>query len=373
MRATRHIVMVGPFPPPVHGMAAINDAVYRQLRKTGVKPLVIDLAARSLDRSILVRFCRLQKVLSGLSRLVLHGWDRDSTLYMSVSGGLGQGYEILFLLLGRLRGMRIYLHHHSFSYLDRRSRLSEFLSFAAGPLATHVTLCSGMTARLMETYPAVRRVAQISNAAILSNKIQKHVQYRSCLQTVGFIGNISADKGAFEFLILIEAIVEEGIKVKAKLAGPFQDIETEREVHRLLAGLSNVEYVGPKYGLEKKEFLSNIDVLIFPTRYINEAEPLTIHEAMSHGLPVITYGRGCIPEIVGSESGKVIDPDESFGREALEKIKEWIASPKLFETASKAAAKRFSETVAANIQRWNKLQAEIAGNQKVISRETLVR
>ncbi|MGK2925646.1 MAG: hypothetical protein ACSLE2_08485 [Lysobacterales bacterium] len=38
---------------------------------------------------------------------------------MSVSGGLRQVYELAFLLLARMRGMRLFLHDHSLEYLDR--------------------------------------------------------------------------------------------------------------------------------------------------------------------------------------------------------------------------------------------------------------
>jgi len=364
--------MVGAFPPPVHGMATVNAAVREQLKDVGVNPLLIDLAPSSLDRSFQVRLQRIPKVMIGLYRLLSQCGERARTLYMSVSGGLGQWYEILFLLIGRIRGMRIYLHHHSFSYLNRWSRLTEILLIVAGPLATHVTLCPAMAVRLRKIYPNVRRVIPVSNAALLLPDDQKHLQYRSHLQTLGFIGNISAEKGVFDFLNLIEAIIEEKIEIQAKLAGPFQDYETEWKVRRRLAQQSEVEYVGPKYGLEKEAFLSTIDVLVFPTRYVNEAEPLTIHEAMGAGVPVITNGRGCILKIVCSESGKVIDPDEQFVPAALAQIKDWHAFPKVFETVSRAAKKHFTETVSANMLSWKKILVEIAGDVEKNTKQAVV-
>jgi len=354
------IVMVGAFPPPVCGMATVNLAVYEKLMQLGTNPFLIDLAASSLDRSFSIRIRRLPKVLCGLIHLFLQHRDRAKTLYMSLSGGLGQWYEILFLLIGRIYRMRIYLHHHSFSYLYRRSRLTKFLLNVAGPSATHITLCPAMAIRLSEIYTSVSQVTVVSNATFLLTNAHKKLLYRSHLQTVGFIGNISAEKGVFNFLNLIDAIVEEKIAVQAKIAGPFQDHKTEQEVRRWLAKQSQVEYVGPKYGLDKEAFFATIDVLVFPTHYVNEAEPLTIHEAMSYGLPVIACGRGCISEIVGEESGKVIDPVKPFGPAALTQIKEWIAFPQVFEAVSRSALKHFSETLSTNTQQFKKLIAEIA-------------
>jgi len=54
---------------------------------------------------------------------------------------------------------------------------------------------------------------------------------------------------------------------------------------------------------------------------------VTIHEAMSRGIPVIAYGRGCIPEIIGADCGLVIDPADPFVPAALAKLESWLAEP----------------------------------------------
>src|SRR5659263_176212 len=100
--------MVGAFPPPMHGMAAVNGAVRTQLERMSVPIEEINIAAPSLDRSLTARLARLPKVL--------------------------------FLLLARLHGMRIFLHHHSYAYLDQRKALLRILVYVAGSAATHIAL-----------------------------------------------------------------------------------------------------------------------------------------------------------------------------------------------------------------------------------------
>ena len=58
--------------------------------------------------------------------------------------------------------------------------------------------------------------------------------------------------------------------------------------------IQGVEIIGPVYNEEKKQFFSDIDLLILPS--INEAEPLVIYEAFSYGIPVVAFGVGCIQE-----------------------------------------------------------------------------
>ncbi|CDQ11292.1 putative glycosyl transferase, family 1 [Acidithiobacillus ferrivorans] len=132
-----------------------------------------------------------------------------------------------------------------------------------------------------------------------------------------------------------------------------------------LKNLHGARYLGPVYGTDKEDFLSGIDVLVFPTRYKNETEAKVNHEAMSHGIPVIAYGRGCIPEIVGPDCGMVIDPTEPFVPAALAQIKIWLNDPTAFEAASRAAAQRFAETSAQNERRWQMLLSDLTGNSEI--------
>lgn len=348
------LVMVGAFPPPVHGMALVNSAVEKALRDLGVAPRIIDLSAKSLDRSIMARLSRLPKVLRGGFAFLRMRNLRDATLYMSVSGGAAQAYEILFALIARFRGMRLFLHHHSYAYIDRRNWLTSWLAFVAGSKAVHVVLSPQMAVRLRTIY-SIECTAVVSNAAIFLHNRTSVVAARQKLQTLGFLSNIAPEKGVFEFLDLLDALRDRDLSIKAKLAGPFQDATTEMKVRARLGSMPNVEYVGPKYGTEKDQFFSGIDALIFPSLYINEAEPLTLHEAMISGVPIIAYGRGAIGEIISIDCGRVIDPSKPFVPEALNQVDAWCHDSASFNAASLATLKRFHRTYAENRERWKVL------------------
>lgn len=354
------ITIVGPLPPPVHGMATTNAAVLEGLRTLGVEPEVVDTGAATLDRATLARLTRITKVLIGIKHVAFTSALNRTTLYMSISGGLGQIYETAFISLARLRGMRVFLRHASFAYLDTPSSITRVLIKIAGPRAVHITQCERMTKQLASLYKA-QRVISLSNAVLYFRDQASTTTWRRSLRNLGFISNISTEKGVFEFLDLMAAVESENLPVQAKLAGPFQDSQTEHAVRLRLEKLKSVEYVGSKYGVEKESFLASTDVFVFPTRYKNETEGKVNHEAMSHGIPVIAYGRGCIPEIVNDDCGRVIDPAAPFVPEALAQIKAWLADSAAFEAASQAAARRFSAIFAANEQRWLELLEQIVG------------
>ena len=354
------IIMVGAFPPPIHGMAAVNLAILDRLRSTGATPLVINVSASCLDSRILMRLSRLPTVLDGLLRLANTRGLQSAKFYMSVSGGFGQIYDIFFASLARSRGMRLFMHHHSFSYLNKRTHYTQVLINAAGSSSIHIVLSERMAEKLKIMYKATHTVS-ISNAVFCySNEVYIKKPCKE-IRTVGFISNISAEKGVFEFLDLMKKIEDVNLPLQAKLAGPFQDSYVEHSVYMRLARLKKVEYVGPKYGADKDDFFEHIDVFVFPTRYVNEAEPLIVLEAMSHGVPIIAYGCGCIAEIVGAECGRVVDRSGNLIQEALEQIKAWLCNPTAYEAASQAAANRFLETYVLNNKRWLKLLKNILG------------
>lgn len=351
--------MVGAFPPPMHGMAAINLAVLNQLKAAGGSPHVINISASSLDRSLISRLKRMPRALTGVFRLIELPVPRGSTLYMSLSGSWGQVYELAFLIVARLRNMRIYLHHHNYTYLDHPKILTRMLSCLGSSSACHIVLSHGMAARIQTAYPCVKKVAVVSNATFLFNESSGANYAHEPLRSLGFLSNISEDKGIFDFLDLCEALHANGFPLSAKLAGPFQDDKIESAVRRRLSDLPMIEYQGPVYGADKEEFFRSIDLLIFPTRYPNEAEPLVIHEAMEHGIPVIAYGRGAIPELVDDEVGVVVEPNDAFLPAAMDQIKIWLDDPQSFARCSRASLVRFEKLMHENIERWQALRDEM--------------
>lgn len=358
------VLLIGPLPPPIFGMATTNEAVAAEIRRRGVEPIVINLAGPTLERTYFGRFRRLPVVLGGavrMCKMMPRLWG--GTLYMSVSGGFGQVYELIYVLLGRLFKMRLYVRHCSFAYLDAPSRMMMLFTRMTGPAAVHIVQCSRMATRLGDLY-GVRHVLSISNAVLYREIQNSKPPVRAQLKTLGFISNICREKGIFEFIDLISSVVADGLDVQALIAGPFMDADTEREVRSRLAGFDNVRYLGAVYGDSKDEFFRAIDVLVFPTKYRDETEAKVNHEAMRRNIPIIAHGRGCIPDIVDVECGLVVDVGAEFVPAAIQKIREWMGRPDLFCLASEEAGRRFKKTQLESNGRWRELIDEVVSRRE---------
>lgn len=341
------VVMVGAFPPPLHGMAAANAAMRSRLMREGCAVFVVDIANRSLGRSFWVRATRAGRVARGLFNFLRIPRDQGRTLYMSISGGLGQWYECAFAALARVRHQPLFLHHHNYSYLDHGFFVTRLLVTLAGPEATHVVLSPGMGRKLERAYPGATKLFHLSNSGLLDVETAGVPVGRKKLETIGFLANITAEKGVFEFFRLARAIEKADLPVHILLAGPYQDDRIEARVRRLLEQTGSVEYIGPQYGAEKRAFLERVDVLVFPTRYANEAEPLVVHEALAYSAPVIAFARGAIGEVLSGGCGRPIDPQSDFTKEAMDQLKSWLKDPASFQRASKFAGQRAADLHAS--------------------------
>ncbi len=332
------LVIIGPFPPPVHGMAMINLAISQMVSERGVYPIVIDTSAGKPIETFLSRFSRVPRILRGWFRLLLHVKHySDGAVYLSVSGGVGQIYELLFILTARVFGWRTILHHHSYAYLDHSRFLTRCLIRTAGISGTHVVLCEAMGAQLKKCYQGVHDIAVLSNISFIERQYSGTGSVKTGLCRVGFLSNISESKGIIDFLDVAEKLENSPAELEFFIAGVFANKEVEERVIARLKNLKKTNYLGPLYGEEKREFFGTIDILLFPTKYFNEAEPVTIYEALCSGVPVIARGRGCIASILNSDYGLVIDPQGDFVSLAVNKILIWYESPDVFSAASEAA------------------------------------
>jgi len=336
------VCLIDAFPPPVVGKSMVTVQVRKSLQDIGMPTFTINLSPGSLTRNWQYYLTRLSRVFIGIEKFF--GYlcvTPNLTIYLAVSGGLGQLYDILFVTLARLFGKRIFLHHHSYAYIDEKHWTTNILLQIAGGETTHIVLCDDMRYKLSKLYKNPGKTITLSNVGILALHETLHVEGKKKLRTIGFLSNISFEKGISEFFDVVEQLEKKGHQLTAVIAGPFQNSDVESFVRQRIDTLSSVTYVGAKYGHEKKAFFDSIDVLLFPTKYVNEAEPLTIIETMSYGVPVIAWERGCIGDIVRSEAGLLIHRDKDFVHSAVKQIELWHERPSDYQKVSRSTREWF--------------------------------
>lgn len=355
-----NVLIAAAFPPPLHGASAISESIAADLAKIA-DVRCRDLSSRSQARSAKYHLGRISSVMKGVFSVLRNAFRAKPCLYIPADGGLGLFYTLLLTSVARVSGHAIFIHHHSFSAIDRRSSLMSALVAVAGQHASHVFLCQKMQRRFREKYPGNWRALVSSNAAHLQQADETSSEGGASIR-IGLLSNLTRDKGLHVFLDVLRACLDQGVPVQGRLAGPIADEEDQVAVARALAELKDhLTYLGPQYGSDKDRFLSDIDVFVFPTTYANEAQPNVVFEAISAGAALIVFGRGCLDEDVGGECGLVIPVSHDFVSAACSQIARWHQDRSLLVSARAAARQRFVSLRGSAQRDYQALLGAIAG------------
>jgi len=337
------IFFVGPLPPPVHGFAEINRRMLVHLSKNADIE-VFDVTPRKKSRGLFAKansWLSLVLQFFKFTGLALRG--NGDVLYLPLSGGYRQFIDASFAIIGLLSGLRIFIHHHSFAYINHRPLYARIVLRLLRN-ATHIVLCERMGSLLSDSYSISKdNIRVLSNAAFLDDAPHynnKKVHDKKLV--LGFLSNITASKGCFEFIELIKAATDKGLVVEGFMAGPVQP-EIDQSFSQAIASTKFVSHIGPVYGEAKHNFFEKIDVLVFPTQYENEAEPVTIWEALEASVPVIALSRGCIECIVPENIGWVIKNPDHFIEQGLECLDYILEDVSTLGTMKVEARKEFEK------------------------------
>lgn len=257
------------------------------------------------------------------------------TLYLALSGGRRQILDLAFLLLARVAGAATFIHHHSFAYINKTSWLTRAV-VRVNPAATHIVLGPKMGQGLEAVYGPMRTHI-VSNAIFAGVKPASQREAHEGI-TLGFMSNITAEKGVFEFLDVCREATARGLPIRGVLAGPLVG-EIAAEFNAAIVDLPNVEYIGPVYGEQKAAFFHRVDYFLFPTKYRNEAEPVVLLEALSNGIPVISRDRGCIADMLTGAGSLVVGRSEPFCEKALNFV---LSGCGTYGQRSELATRRFN-------------------------------
>jgi glycosyltransferase involved in cell wall biosynthesis len=329
----RMFFMVGAFPPPVHGLSVANESMRHMLEGAGYNIRVLDTAAGDAASSRLGIMAKLSRRLVGFCQLTkgLAAHRHKAYLYLPLSNGKGQYGDLISIVICRSFSAQIIIHHHSFSYLRQPSRLTRCLLRLAGPRTLHITLCQRMRDLLESAYPEVKRGIILSNLALIKLSVATSPRTRP-LRTLGFLSNIVLDKGIDRFVELISQLRARGADIVGHVAGPIEDAQSMRLINAA-CGNGAVIHVGRVDARQKQAFFESIDVLVFPSRYANEAEPFVVLESLAAGIPVISTSRGCIPALIDDGCGLLLDPTADNLEPAVVRIMDWVATPQKFAEA----------------------------------------
>ncbi len=312
-------------PEPTHGLSNVNRYMLKEAKEKKCNLKVINTCPSFLavffPGKLWSIFKLLFNIFCSVRLFFVLVFCSDKRVYRSINGGLGQIYDVFYIIICRVFGSTIYIHHHSFAYLNKKSRLFSVLSSVAGSNVQHIVLGERMGQLLSEKYDiAGSKIKVLSNLSFFESHQSTNQFNASEYITIGHLSNLCVDKGIQIFADLCKSLSFKGIKYKAIIAGPFSDPESKDIVNGLVQGYEGIEYLGPLYGEDKDLYFNSLDLFVFPSMYINEAEPLVIYEAAEYGAFILGTQQGCMDEVILSLGGNTFPVSEDLPQQLLNQV-----------------------------------------------------
>lgn len=293
----RSIVLVGYRPPPINGMSVAFDEIVAYLSAaSGLRLRVFDLASRRNGPA-----ARMNRLLGALlcGVAVLH--ERPKTCYVIVSQSrAGFFRDLPVLLSARAVGANVICHVHGGAFdelFGRSTVLRTFVLWAYRRVDVLVVLDEAHAGEAART--AVGAVKVVANGVERwpDRRPRRTDKPLRCL----YLSNLIPSKGYELCIEAVELLQGEGFDVTLDIAGAFTPDPGERSdrvherIHELSLVLDRCEFVayhGTVQATEKHALLADADVILLPTNYRNEGQPISILEGLAAGVvPVITPHR----------------------------------------------------------------------------------
>ena len=308
------LVVVGPVPPPVHGVAVSTALVLASapLRARFEVTHLDTSDRRALDamgawdaRNVRLALLHVARLDRALRRL------RPGLVYLPISQGAG-GFlrDALFIRDAVRRGWRVAVH----------LRGGEFRRFVRGLPApmrglvrstlrrVHGAAVMGASLRdELSGFVAPEAIAVVPNGTP-DEWAEASAGGRD--PVVLFVGHLRARKGVEPAFEAARIVTRSDPNARVRFVGDWRDEALRRRIAARLPGEDRIEFRPGATGEERARLLASAAVFLFPP-IEPEGHPRVVIEALAAGLPVVTTDRGAIRESVrdGVEGYVLPEPD----------------------------------------------------------------
>lgn len=325
--------------------ASIVDAVARQVP---VQRFNWSDGSAKITRKF--RFHKALRALTSPWKILLGPRPAHGVFYMPANAGLAAFYNALALAMARIRGYRCALHHHYYRYLERFEWRTSLLTRLLGPNDVQIVLCPEMERRFRQLYGPNVPLAIVPSTVQLIADYQRTLDFADqppiagpfCL---GHLSNLQLAKGLDLVIEVFRQLRRDGRNARLILAGPIDTAVEKQLIDEAQQEFgAALEYRGPTYGADKARFFQDVHAVVFPTR--NDAQPLVVSESLSFGRPILTFARGCIPNLIGDAGPWAYPIDSKYADRASRQIEQWIDDPQAYQAARETARRQYEALIA---------------------------
>jgi glycosyltransferase involved in cell wall biosynthesis len=328
--AGERLLVIGPTPPPTHGIAVFIVRLLESLRSTGLLAAHLDTAD---DRS-LENLGRLEPtnvrlgVRHALKLVRMLVSNPGAAVYLPIAPSRwGFLRDAQFVALARLWRRRVYVHlQGGRGLVDLYSSSGPLLRLVIRATTSAVHQAWVLTPSLAtdsgRLFPP-RKIRVVGN--VVQDPVRRSPPLRGSVQAANgttpdlnilYLSNLIPEKGCFDLLEAVDLVGERAngwcVRMVGDAPAPSVRAEMLMRASRLSDGVS-VELPGAVTGEDAKEREFRwADIFVLPSRYRYEGQPLAILEALAAGLPIVSTWHAGIPDTVHDrEQGVLVAPGDT--------------------------------------------------------------
>ncbi len=307
---TRKVLMIGPYPlrQSYDGISAVISSYLTS--KYLQKYLVTYISTSCIGNVI----SKLLALLKSILRIIILSMRKDIKLWHIHSASWRSFYrKMIFVCLGQIFNKKIILQIHGgeFQYFyNWGPKINRWLITQTLNRVHLIAVVSPYWKKVMADLTDHNRIRVIRNP-VDTNHFALSIsggKLGNDFQSVLFIGRLSANKGIYDLLKAAAIILRRIPSVRFVICGG-GELDRYRLACEELGILDRVIFKGWVNGVEKMETLRQADVFVLPSYH--EGLPVTIVEAMSAGLPIVSTSVGGIPDVVqDGVNGYLVTPGD---------------------------------------------------------------
>jgi glycosyltransferase involved in cell wall biosynthesis len=338
----RQLIVIGPLPPPVHGVT-VSTALVLSNRFLAERFSLVHLDTSDHRTGVNIGRWDFKNVMLGTSavlRLRSLLARPPGVVYLPLSQSSG-GFlrDSLFIRLAGSRGWKVTAHLRGSEFPAFYARQPRIYRWWIRKTLLKLTSMAVMGSSLEGLFDGMlprERIAVVANGTpdIHQDGVKRHPE------TVLFLSSLRPRKGIIESVETALRVIEQRPSARFLFVGAWVDERLERELkERARAAGDRIRFLPPAVDEEKQKLLLSSSLLLFPP-VEPEGHPRVVLEAIAAGLPVVTTDRGAIAEtVLNGECGFVLDdptPDQLTDR-----VLKLLGDQLLREQMGKAARARY--------------------------------
>ncbi|WP_181439471.1 glycosyltransferase family 4 protein [Curtobacterium sp. MCBD17_032] len=299
-RSTVDVIAISQLPPPVHGSTIMTRTFLESCDKLGLVTSLVDrrfstsvgeIGETSL-RKLFAAFSLFTRLWRALDRhraasVVFFTTNRPPSFWMDVLLSL--------LLRAKRRDYIAYVHTSGYSELAAMGRLQARGVRAMLAGARSVVVLGESMKDDVRGFNDVIQVIPNTVGTVEPAGTQVHESPQ-----LVYVSNLIPGKGAEDFMRIADRCLTEVPTARAVVIGGTSSPEYTNDLRAMLSpdSQARVRFAGPLFDAERDDVVAASSVLVFPSSYRFEAQPLTLLEGLRLAVPVVAYDVGGIKDIV---------------------------------------------------------------------------